>query len=292
MIVDVHTHAPRYRTAPAETMSELSGLWRPDQVASTAHTWDDYVKGMEPVDRAIVFNIASDPREDIPEDGQLIYPTPQVNDDTAAIANAFPEKLIGFLTVHPHDPNVLDEIDRCVGDLGLQGIKLGPNYQHVDPLSAEAFRVFRRAEELGLPILLHQGTSPVQFAELDYAHPRHIDKVAIAFPKLRMILAHMGHPWQIDCLVVIRKHPHVYADISANFYRPWSCYNAFRHATEWNVLHKLLFGSDFPIASPQETMDSLQHVNDVIEGTKLPPVPQDELDKILHRDSLALLGLE
>jgi uncharacterized protein len=39
-------------------------------------------------------------------------------------------------------------------------------------------------------------------------------------------------------------------------------------------------------------MDSLQHVNDVIEGTKLPPVPQDELDKILHRDSLALLGLE
>jgi predicted TIM-barrel fold metal-dependent hydrolase len=58
------------------------------------------------------------------------------------------------------------------------------------------------------------------------------------------------------------------------------------------VLHKLLFGSDFPIASPQETMDSLQHVNDVIEGTKLPPVPQEELDKILHRDSLALLGLE
>ena len=39
-------------------------------------------------------------------------------------------------------------------------------------------------------------------------------------------------------------------------------------------------------------MDALSHVNDVIEGTNLPPVPQAELDKIPHRDSLSLLGLE
>ena len=108
MIVDVHTHAPRYKVAPAETMSELSNLWRPDKAASTAHTWDDYIKGVEPVDRAIVFNIASDPREAVPEDGQLIYPTPQVNDDTAAIVHAYPEKLIGFMTVNPHDPKALE----------------------------------------------------------------------------------------------------------------------------------------------------------------------------------------
>jgi uncharacterized protein len=291
MIVDVHTHAPRHRTPP-QIESKLSGLWRPDQTTSTAHTWDDYIAGVAPVDRAIVFNIAADPREPVPEDGQLIYRTPEVNDDTAAIVRAYPEKLIGFLTVHPHDPNALDELDRCVNDLGMRGIKFGPNYQHFHPLSDEAYRIFRRAEELGLPILFHTGTSPVQFAELDYAHPRHIDTVAMAFPKMRMILAHMSHPWQIECFIVIRKHPNVFADISANFYRPWSCYNAFRHATEWGVLHKLLFGSDFPIATPQETLDSLSRVNDAIAGTGLPPVPQDELDKIPYRDSLALLGLD
>ncbi|HEY7029896.1 MAG TPA: amidohydrolase family protein [Thermomicrobiales bacterium] len=291
MIIDVHTHTPRHRTPPPAAEQKLDALWRPDQKASTAHTWEDSVAAMAVVDRAIVFNIASDPRGDVPDDGQLIYATPQVNDDTAAFVCAHPEKFIGFLTVHPHDPKVLEEIERATGDLGLRGIKLGPNYQNFDPLGEEAFRVFKRAEELGLPILFHQGTSPVQFADLDYAHPRHIDRVAMAFPQLRMILAHMGHPWQIDCIVVIRKHPHVYADISANFYRPWSYYNAFRLATEWNVLHKLLFGSDFPIASPQETMDALWRVNDITEGTKLPRVPEDALDAILHRDSLALLGL-
>ena len=81
----------------------------------------------------------------------------------------------------------------------------------------------------------------------------------------------MGHPWQIDCFVVIRKHPNVFADISANFYRPWSYYNALRHATEWGVLHKLLFGSDFPIATPQETMDALWPRQRRVDGRSLPP---------------------
>lgn len=291
VIVDVHTHTPRHRTVPPVTDQTLDALWRPDQKATTAHTWDDSIAAMAPVDRAIVFNIAADPRGDLPDDGQLIYSVPRVNDDTAAFVQAHPEKFIGFLTVHPHDPGALAEIERATGNLGLRGIKFGANYQNFDPVGEEAFRIYRRAEELGLPILFHTGTSPVQFADLDYAHPRHIDRVAMAFPKLRMILAHMGHPWQIDCIVVIRKHPHVYADISANFYRQWSYYNAFRLATEWNVLHKLLFGSDFPIASPQETMDALWRVNDITEGTKLPRVPDEELEKILHRDSLGLLGL-
>lgn len=291
MIVDVHTHAPRYQIAPPPSETTVNAMWRPDQVQSTAYTWDDFMTALAPVDRAIVFNIASHPSDPVQDDGQLIYPIPRVNDDTAAVVRAHPEKLIGFLTVNPHHPGAPEEIERGTQDLGLRGIKLGPNYQHFDPLGPEAFRVFKRAEELGLPVLLHQGTSPIQFAELDFAHPRHIDRVAIAFPNLKLILAHMAHPWQTDCFVVIRKHPNVFADISGCFFRPWSCWNAFRAATEWNVFPKLLFGSDFPIATPQETLDGLKRVNDVVEGTNLPRVPEEELEKIPFRDSLALLGL-
>ena len=289
MIVDVHTHTPRHRSA--ETPPAVSNAaWRPDQTRPTSLTWDEQIAALAVVDRAIVFNIAADPRDPAGA-WDLMYPTPAVNDDTAAFVRAHPDKLIGFLTVHPHDPGALDEIDRATQDLGLRGIKLGPNYQNFDPLGEEAFRVFRRAEELGLPILLHQGTSPNQFADLDYAHPRHIDRVAMAFPRLRLILAHMAHPWQADCIAVIRKHPHVYADISAQFYRPWSYYNAFRLAHEWGAMGKLLFGSDLPVATPGETMDALWRVNDLTEGTQLPPVPEGELEAILHRDSLSLLGL-
>ena len=105
-------------------------------------------------------------------------------------------------------------------------------------------------------------------------------------------MAHIGHPWQVDCCVVIRKHPNVYADLSANFYRPWAYYNAFRAVTEWNVWHKLLFGSDFPIVHPQETIDHFWTINDILEGTALPRVPTEKFHEILERNSLELLGLE
>lgn len=289
MIVDVHTHTPRHREA-APVDGAVNAAWRPDQARPTSLTWAEQMAALERVDRAIVFNIAADPCvENEPWD--LMYAAREVNDDTAAFVRAYPDKLIGFLSVHPHDPGALVEMERATQELGLRGVKLGPNYQNFDPLGPEAFLVFRRAEELGLPILFHQGTSPNRFADLDYAHPRHIDRVAMAFPELRMILAHMAHPWQADCIAVIRKHPHVYADISAQFYRPWSYYNAFRLAHEWGVMGKLLFGSDLPIATPNETMDALGTVNAITEGTALPRVPEREMEAILHRDSLRLLGL-
>ncbi|MGE3796554.1 MAG: amidohydrolase family protein [Thermomicrobiales bacterium] len=292
MIVDVHTHTPRYREPVAADDDVLNAMWRPDQAKSIKPCWADHLEAMKSVDKAIVFNIATDPRKPIEDLGGGQYPNPELNNDTAAFVRAHPEKLLGFLSVHPHDQNVMEEIERATQDLRLAGIKVGPNYQNFDPLGPEAFALYKRAEELGLPMLFHQGTSPVRFADLDFAHPRHMDRIATAFPDLRIVMAHIGHPWQIDCIVVIRKHPNVYADISANFYRPWSYYNAFRLATEWGVLHKLLFGSDFPVATPQETMDALSKVNDIIEGTNLPRVPEEELAKILHRDSLTLLGLE
>ncbi|NCV22725.1 MAG: hypothetical protein EBV45_12390, partial [Chloroflexi bacterium] len=55
---------------------------------------------------------------------------------------------------------------------------------------------------------------------------------------------------------------------------------------------KLLFGSDFPVATPQETIDAIPRINDLLEGTALPRVPVDELMQVVHRDALDILGLD
>jgi uncharacterized protein len=302
MIVDVHTHTPQGRPGtsapePKAPRTDRAPM-RPDKADRSWVSWEEYMEAMAPVDRACVFNIAAPPPGDPhpfggPAAGSVLFADAAgVNDQTAAVVRAHPDKLIGFMSVHPRDPKVLEEMDRSRNDLGLRGIKLGPNYQNFDPLGEDAFRVYARAQEMGLPILFHQGTSPVRFADLDYAHPRHMDRVATRFPELRIVLAHLAHPWQIDAIAVIRKHPNVWADMSALHYRPWSYYTSLRLATEWSVLHKLLFGSDFPVATPQETIDAIPHINDILEGTKLPPVPVDDLLAVLERDALGALGLD
>ena len=105
-------------------------------------------------------------------------------------------------------------------------------------------------------------------------------------------MAHVGHPFSDECLVVIRKHPHVYADISALYYRPWQFYNTLIIAQEYKVTHKLLFGTDYPFAGGQASIDGLRNVNHIIGDSGLPRVTDETIDGILHRDALHLLGID
>ena len=293
MLVDVHTHAPRFREAvPSHLRRRVETKWSPGQARPVVFTWDEYLAALAPVDRAICFNIAADPRHPGRVDEPYVVPTPAVNDETAAFAQAHADKIIGFLSVHPADPGALAEMERASQDLGLRGVKLGANYQNFDPLGEDAFRVYRYAADHALPVLFHQGTSPVRFADLDFAHPRHIDRIASAFPTLPIVMAHIGHPWQIDCIAVVRKHPNVWTDVSGSVLRRWGHYQAMAAALEWGVLDKLLFASDFPASTPTETRDLLRDVNAVVTGTGLPRIPEEAIEAIIERDSLALLGLD
>jgi uncharacterized protein len=281
-MIDVHSHVPTHRDRiPVEEFVQ-NAKWRPDRVVAATTTWADYDEAFAAIDVSIAFTIARD-RTRLDR---------ALNDNVAAFVAAAPERRIGFLSVHPEVSGAEDEVERCRTELGLKGIKLGPNYQIFDPLAPPALRIYELAERHNLPILFHQGASPVREAPLKYAHPLLMDEIATRFPELRIVMAHLGHPWQRETIVTIRKHPHVYADISATFYRPWSFYEGLRLATEWGALDKLLFGSDFPIATPAETIEGLRRVNAPIAGTALPAVPLDAIEELIHRDPLPLLGLE
>jgi len=288
MIVDVHTHVPTHVSEVPPEEEIVNKQMRPDRSIRITTNHHDFFKAIEPVDRVISFGIA------MPPDRPAVIgekDAKKANDATAALVAQAPEKVIGFMSVWPEAPDAITEMERACHDLKLRGLKLGPNYQNFDPLGENALRVYRKAQELNLPIMFHQGTSPIRDAPIRYAHPLVMDEIAILFPELRIVMAHIGHPWQEDCLVVIRKHPNVYADISGRFYRPWSFYHGLRMAYEWAVMDKLLLGSDYPITTPQEAMDGLRNMNDFIKKHNLPDVPQELLEQIIHRDALALLGL-
>jgi predicted TIM-barrel fold metal-dependent hydrolase len=119
---------------------------------------------------------------------------------------------------------------------------------------------------------------------LDYARPCHMDKAACDFPKLKFILAHLGHPWEAETIAVIRRNENVYADISALYYRPWQFYNSMRLAVEYGCCHKLLFGSDYPATTTKNSIDGLRNINSIIKDSGLPPIPEDVTEAIINRD--------
>jgi len=281
MIVDAHTHTPTHVNAVPKEEERWATVNRPDRAVKMTTSYEEYFEAMRPVDRAICFGIAM-LHEQLSVD---------VNNAVAALAAASNGKVIGFMSVHADDPNALDEMERAYHELGLRGLKLGPNYQNFDPVGENACKVYAKAQEMGLPVVFHQGTSPVQDAPIRYAHPLVMDEIAMRFPDLKIVMAHLAHPWLEDCLVVVRKHPNVYADVSARYYRPWSFYNGMRYAYEWAVMDKLLFGTDYPVSTPQENINGLRGLNNFARKHHLPEVPQELLEGIIHRDTLTLLGL-
>jgi predicted TIM-barrel fold metal-dependent hydrolase len=56
-------------------------------------------------------------------------------------------------------------------------------------------------------------------------------------------------------------------------------------------VEKLLFGTDYPFTTVNASMEGLRKLNDMLDGTKLPRLDAREIEKLIYRDSLAVLGL-
>lgn len=280
MLVDCHTHLWLQGTQLSDEFCREAQLMRTQPIDMTC-TPEQHWAAMAGVDRAIVLAFESD-----------MLGLHVDNDFVASYVRQHPEKLLGFASVDPHWPDPVAELERARQDLGLVGLKMSPIYQGFDPMDPRALRLWAAAERLGMPILFHQGTTFPRRAPLKWAHPEQLEEVALAFPKLRFWIAHFGHPWHEETIALIRKQPHVYCDLSGLFYRPWQYYNILRLAQEYGVLHKVFFGSDYPVATPEETLAGTRAVNDILDGTRLPRVDPDALEAIFTRNPLEILELE
>jgi uncharacterized protein len=201
-----------------------------------------------------------------------------------------PEHLIGFLSVDPTQPGWQDELCEGHQTLGLRGVKLLPMYADFYPQDDRLVPLWEYATRHNLPVLLHTGTTFVSKAPIHCTLPRHLDEVARKFPDVKMILAHLGHPYEGETVAVIRKHPNLFADVSALYYRPWQLFHSLMLVHEYNVWDKLLFGTDFPVTTVAETVDGLRSLTDVKVNRF--SLPAEQIEALIYRDALALLGLK
>jgi predicted TIM-barrel fold metal-dependent hydrolase len=274
-MIDVHTHCLQ----PEHWGDEHRLHWAP----VTGSPWRNYTveefdEAMTGVEAAIVFGIKATRAG--------VY-TP--HSDVADFCARAKTKTIGLMALDPTDLDVLDQLEEGVA-LGLRGIKLYPVLAGFRPDDPACFPLYAEAEARGLPILWHMGATPSPAGNLQVTVPILIDGVARNFPNLKQIIAHMGHPWFLDTIMVLRKNPNVYADVSGAFARELGGYHAFVHAQEWGVTHKLLFGSDWPFWTPAESARLMRELA-AKDWSPFPGIRPETMESIIARDALSLLGL-
>ncbi len=280
MIVDVHSHAWNFPGDFTEDFINQAGRARPGRAVDYSARYEDYRATAPENTHTIVFG------------GKAKLSGLWIDDSyIARFVAADPARLTGFLSVDPTQEGWQKEMRDGHEVLGLRGIKLLPMYAGFSPDDDLLEPLWQYASKHGLPVLLHTGTTFVAQAPLRYTLPRLIEPAALKHPDVKIILAHLGHPYEGECVATIRKHPNVFADVSALHYRPWQLYNSLMLVQEYGVWHKVLFGTDFPFTNVNASIAGIRALNDMLQGTNLPRLSMEHIEAMIHRDSLSLLGL-
>jgi len=286
-MIDIHTHLWDWRDTPdyiSEYMISRGYFGQRDGASffNTRSLLSSMDKGG--VDQAVVLPLRS-------EYYSWVVPNPYI----AEIIAEAPDRLIGFAGVSPLADNAVSELRQAIEGLSLRGLKLHPPMQMFDPGDVRCYAVYEQMQVYGLPILFHSGSGPTQLSDR-YSNPHLVDEVAVHFPHLKIILAHAGRFWYQETLTMMRRHPNIYVDISANVGKAtgYGLLLALLVAMKEVVgdVSRVLFASDYPWYTPARMLELLQQAKSASHILPEPlQITDDDLQKITDGNARRLLAL-
>ncbi len=210
------------------------------------------------------------------------------NEEIAEAARNNADIMIAFASVDPHKGKMgAREARRLIAEHGVRGFKFHPTVQGFYPYDKMAWPIYEVVAEHKLPAIFHSGHSGIGSGmrcggglRLEYSNPMHLDDVAIAFPDMKIVIAHPSWPWQDEALSVAMHKPNVWLDLSG-----WSPKYFPPQLVQYaNTLLKdrVLFGSDWPLITPDRWLHDFEQAGFKPEVRPL----------ILKDNAMRLLGLD
>jgi len=212
IVVDAHCHLGR--TARRE--------WKAEHLIRIMDTYG--------IDHAIIFPSSNFDENDFSKSNDLI----------AEAVKEHPDKLTGFARINPHKgERAVQELIRSREKLGLKGVKLHPTMEVYPANSRIVHPIMKTATQLRMPVIFHSGTPP-------YALPSQIADVAIRFPRIPVVMAHMGKSLETEAIASAKRASNVILETSGASSR----IGLIESAVKTLGAERLIFGSDWPCCHP------------------------------------------
>jgi predicted TIM-barrel fold metal-dependent hydrolase len=197
-----------------------------------------------------------------------------------------------FLPFINVDPVLMDavtirqKVRQTVGE-GARGIVLLPALHGFYGNDRRVWPVYEMAQSFQLPILSQTGDAgPLPpGGRGHWGRPRYFGDVAASFPKLRLILGHLGRGYESEIAMLTRRYPNIYTETSMRL-------RSLDEAGQWSPaeavtwfrligIDRILFGTNWPLFNPQEDIDTVRTL----------PLTPEEKRKILGENAKRALQL-
>ena len=210
------------------------------------------------------------------------------NEEIAELAHKHSDVAIPFASINPHrGEEGVRAARRLITDYKVRGFKFHPSVQEFNPNDRMAYPLYEVIAEAKLPALFHTGQTGVGAGtragggiRLKYSNPLLLDDVAVDFPDMPIVLAHPSFPWQEEALSVATHKPHVYIDLSG--WSPKYFPPILLQYANTLLKDKILFGSDYPVMSPERWMADFERL----------PIKPEVRPLILKENAARLLKLD
>ncbi|MDP3716346.1 MAG: amidohydrolase family protein [Acidobacteriota bacterium] len=265
MIIDCHTHLNNYHDETVESLSsdieKLQAVMRRNRVDVALVLTSYKVVPGRPSARAVV-------------------------EATRHLPNIHIVAGISWATFGAPD---LLELRSLLEAGSIKALKLYPGYEPFYPADPKLIPAYLLAEEFDVPVMIHTGDTYAPTGKVKYAHPLHVDEVAVDFPRVKFLICHLGNPWFRDCMEVVYKNENVYTDISGltlgQFTDRFEAYmrQQLKEMILWGVNpNRVLYGTDWPLASMESYLAFMEELK----------LPARDKDLMFFENAAALFKLD
>lgn len=240
-LIDVHLHAARLPTLkPAwrQWARDFGGTAVIEQVydehgSVVPSRFSQYLDG-EGVDIALVIAEYSPKATGI-----------QPIEDLLPLADHRPGQVRVIANVNPHLHYPVDEELQRQLDLGAVALKVHPVHAGIAANDRALYPAYALCQSVGIPVVLHSGTSTFPGSMNSYADPVLLDEVLRDFPRLDLVLAHGGRGWWYDAAAFLAlTNEHVWIELSG---LPPSRLRDYYARHNWDRLtRRMIFATDWP----------------------------------------------
>lgn len=215
------------------------------------------------IDKLVIHSVATKPTQ-----------VEASNDFAHLLMQKYPDRLIGFGTIHPDYENYKEELVR-VKKLGLKGIKLHADFQQFNLDDKKMLPIYEQIIKLDLPILFHMGDRT-----LDYTHPKRLSWLLEKYPEMTAIGAHLGGVFMWDESIEYLVGKNLYMDTSSTLHALSP--EKFMYIIRKHGVDKILFGTDYPLSDFKTEYERFKTLD----------LTEEEKELIFYKNAYKLLNLK